>query len=90
MTRPRCSYDVLNVTSSPLLVPAAFVAEIRKWYPVIALAVLAFLAIIAIGAVVRQTFAVALYRYATTSSAQGPFEQRDLQSPFRPKRGLFR
>jgi Family of unknown function (DUF6159) len=57
---------------------------------VIALAVLAFLAIIAIGAVVRQTFAVALYRYATTSSAQGPFEQRDLQSPFSPKRGLFR
>ena len=52
--------------------------------------VLALVAIIAVTAVVRQTFAVALYRYATTGSAERPFEQRDLQAPFSPKRGLFR
>jgi hypothetical protein len=52
--------------------------------------VLVLVAITAIAAVVRQTFAVALYRYATTGSAEGPFEQRDLQAPFSPKRGLFR
>lgn len=52
--------------------------------------VLVLVAIIAITTVVRQTFAVALYRYATTGSAEGPFEQRDLQAPFNPKRGLFR
>jgi hypothetical protein len=51
---------------------------------------LVLVAIIAITAVVRQTFAVALYRYATTGSAEGPFEQRDLQAPFSPKRGPFR
>jgi hypothetical protein len=51
---------------------------------------LTLVAIGAIAAVVRQTFAVALYRYATTGSAEGPFEQRDLQAPFSPKRRLFR
>ena len=30
------AYDVLNVTSAPLLVPLAFVAEILKWYSVFA------------------------------------------------------
>ena len=30
------AYDVLNVTSAPSLVPAAFVAEILKWYSVFA------------------------------------------------------
>jgi hypothetical protein len=29
-------YDVLNATSSPLAVPAEFVAVIRKWYSVFA------------------------------------------------------
>ena len=52
--------------------------------------VLVLVAITAITAVVRQTFAVALYRYATTGSAEGPFEQHDLQAPFSPKRGPFR
>jgi hypothetical protein len=52
--------------------------------------VLVLVAIVAITAVVRQTFAVALYRYATAGSAEGPFEQRDLQAPFSPKRGPFR
>lgn len=56
---------------------------------VIALAVLTFIAISAIAAVVRQTFAVALYRYAKTESAPGPFQARDLQSPFRSKRRMF-
>jgi len=51
--------------------------------------VLLLVAIFAITTVVRQTFAVALYRYATTGSATGPFEQRDLQAPFGRKRGPF-
>lgn len=50
---------------------------------------LAFVAINALAGVVRQTFAVALYRYATTGSGDGPFEPRDLQAPFSPKRGLL-
>jgi hypothetical protein len=57
---------------------------------VIFVGVIVLVAIVAITTVVRQTFAVALYRYATTGSAEGPFEQRDLQVPFSPKRGLFR
>lgn len=56
---------------------------------VIALAVVAVVTIGAIGAVVRQTFAVALYRYAKTDSAPGPFQARDLQKPFRSKRRMF-
>lgn len=55
----------------------------------IAVAVIVFISIIAISAVVRQTFAVALYRYAKTSDAQGPFQERDLQSPFGSKRRMF-
>ena len=47
--------------------------------------VLALVAIIAVTAVVRQTFAVALYRYATTWSAERPFEQRDQQSAVQPQ-----
>jgi hypothetical protein len=56
---------------------------------VIFLAAIAFVGIVAINAVVRQTFAVALYRYATTSTAQGPFAQSDLQAPFRGKRDFL-
>jgi len=56
---------------------------------VIIVALLAFVAISALAGAVRQTFAVALYRYATTGSGEGPFEQRDLQAPFSRKRGLF-
>jgi signal peptidase I len=52
---------------------------------VIALAGVLLLSLVAVAAVVRQTFAVALYRYATTGAAQGPFEVEDLQSPFRAK-----
>lgn len=55
---------------------------------VIIVSLLVFVAISALAGVVRQTFAVALYRYATTGSDEGPFERRDLQAPFRPKRGL--
>jgi hypothetical protein len=53
---------------------------------VIVLGVLALAAIVALQLVVRQTFAVALYRYATDGSAQGPFAEGDLQSPFGRKR----
>lgn len=56
---------------------------------VIAVGALGLLSIVAIQLVVRQTFAVALYRYATTGTAPGPFEEGDLQSPFARKRGLF-
>lgn len=60
------------------------------FYLVIALAVVALMLVIAAQVVVRQTFAVALYLYATTNVAQGPFANGDLQSPFGRKRGLFR
>jgi hypothetical protein len=54
---------------------------------VIAIGVLLLVAIFALQFAVRQTFAVALYRYATTGEAQGPFAEGDLQSPFRRRRG---
>lgn len=54
---------------------------------VIVLGVLVLAAIVALQLVVRQTFAVALYRYATDGTAQGPFAEHDLQSPFARKRG---
>jgi hypothetical protein len=54
---------------------------------VIALGVLALVAIGALQAVVRQTFTVALYRYATSGSTQGPFAESDLSAPFSRRRG---
>jgi Family of unknown function (DUF6159) len=54
---------------------------------VIVLGVLVLAAIVALQLVVRQTFAVALYRYATDGTARGPFAEHDLQSPFARKRG---
>jgi hypothetical protein len=54
---------------------------------VIVLGVLALAAIVAVQLVVRQTFAVALYRYAAAGTAPGPFAESDLQSPFGRKRG---
>jgi hypothetical protein len=54
---------------------------------VIAVGVLLLVAIFALQFAVRQTFAVALYRYATTGEAQGPFAEGDLRSPFGRKRG---
>jgi hypothetical protein len=56
----------------------------------IALGVLTLVAIFALQAVVRQTFAVALYRYATSGSAQGPFAEGDLDAPFSRRRGGLR
>ncbi len=53
---------------------------------VIVLGVLVLAAIVALQLVVRQTFAVALYRYATDGSALGPFAEGDLQAPFARKR----
>ncbi len=55
----------------------------------IGLGVLAIVALFALQLVVRQTFAVALYRYATDGAAQGPFTEGDLQSPFGRRRGRF-
>lgn len=57
---------------------------------VLALAGLSLLAIVALQVVVRQTFAVALYRYATTGASQGAFDEHDMQAAFRRKRGLLR
>ncbi len=54
---------------------------------VLALGVLALAAIAALQLLVRQTFAVALYRYATTGDTPGPFVEGDLQSPFRRRKG---
>jgi hypothetical protein len=47
-------------------------------------------ALVGLQIVVRQTFAVALYRYATEGSVAGPFEERDLRAPFSPRRGRAR
>jgi len=54
---------------------------------VVGVGVLVLVVISALQLVVRQTFAVALYRYATGGSAPGPFDERDLRSPFGPRRG---
>jgi Family of unknown function (DUF6159) len=54
---------------------------------VIVAGVLALATIVAVQLVVRQTFAVALYRYAASGAAPGPFDESDLQSPFGRKRG---
>ncbi len=56
---------------------------------VIGVGALALVAIGALQAVVRQTFTVALYRYATDGSVSGPFAEGDLSAPFsRRRRGL--
>jgi Family of unknown function (DUF6159) len=54
---------------------------------VIVVGVLALAAIFAVQLVVRQTFAVALYRYAAGGAAPAPFAESDLHSPFGRKRG---
>ncbi len=54
---------------------------------IIVAGVLALAAVVALQLLVRQTFAVALYRYATSGDAAGPFEAGDLQSPFRRRGG---
>ena len=53
---------------------------------VIGAGVIALVAVVALQLVVRQTFSVALYRYATSGDAQGPFAEHDLSSPFARKR----
>jgi Family of unknown function (DUF6159) len=52
----------------------------------IAIGVLALVAIIGLQTVVRQTFSVALYRYAKDGAVPEHFSEHDLQSPFRRKR----
>lgn len=56
----------------------------------IAVGALVLVAIFALQAVVRQTFSVALYRYATSGSAQGPFAEGDLSTPFSRRRSGLR
>ena len=73
-------FIVLGVAVSS--VPALLIA-------VIALGVLSFVALIVLQLLVRQTFAVALYRFATTGDGQAGFAQSDLESAFRRKRGLL-
>ncbi len=53
----------------------------------IVLGVIALVAIVALQIVVRQTFSVALYRYATSGAVPGAFSEHDLQSPFGRRRG---
>jgi Family of unknown function (DUF6159) len=53
---------------------------------IVAVGALALVSIVALQLLVRQTFAVALYRYATTGNAFGPFSEGDLQSPFARRR----
>jgi membrane-anchored glycerophosphoryl diester phosphodiesterase (GDPDase) len=55
--------------------------------------IVAFLACLAalfgFSAVIRQTFAVALYRYANGDGAPSQFSKSDLEAPFRKRRGLL-
>ena len=53
---------------------------------VFALAAAAFVALTALSSVVRQIFAVALYRYAADNDTSGPFTEQDLRSPFKTRR----
>lgn len=52
----------------------------------IAIGALVLVAVFALQLVVRQTFVVALYRYATEGAAPGPFAEHDLRSPFGRRR----
>lgn len=67
------------------IVATSNVAAVRD--VVIGVAVLALVAIGALQAVVRQTFSVALYRYATSGAVPGPFAESDLSAPFSSRRG---
>ncbi len=53
---------------------------------VFALAVAVFVALVALSGVVRQIFAVALYRYAAENDTSGPFHEQDLRAPFTKRR----
>jgi hypothetical protein len=53
---------------------------------VFALAAAAFVALVALSGVVRQIFAVALYRYAADNNTSGPFHEHDLRVPFSNRR----
>ncbi len=44
--------------------------------------VIAFVMLLAASSVIRQAFAVVLYRYAAAGSAPGPFTDADLRAPF--------
>jgi hypothetical protein len=79
----------------PVIVVLVFVLAATGGDPavrdaVIVVGILTIVGIAALQLVVRQTFAVALYRYATSSTTQGPFTEHDLQSPFSRKRGISR
>jgi Family of unknown function (DUF6159) len=52
----------------------------------VAAGALVLVAVFALQLLVRQTFAVALYRYATEGAAPGPFAEQDLRSPFAARR----
>jgi len=53
---------------------------------VFALAAAVFVALVALSGVVRQIFAVALYRYAAENDTSGPFHEQDLRAPFTKRR----
>lgn len=53
---------------------------------VFALGAAALVAVTALSGVVRQIFAVALYRYAAENDASGPFSEQDLHTPFSRRR----
>lgn len=74
----------VGVALAAVIVAAGDQPAVRDF--AIALAILAIVAIVALQNVVRQTFAVALYRFATTNAPQGPFADGDLRSPFGRRR----
>ncbi len=56
----------------------------------IAVAVVLFGVLLVFQTAVSQVFRLAVYRYATTGEAAGPFTTAELQSAFQPKKNRFR
>jgi hypothetical protein len=52
--------------------------------------IVAFVVLVGLGALIRQVFAVVLYRYATSGAPPAHFNESDLNSPFGERSGLFR
>jgi hypothetical protein len=69
------------------VVPVALLFALSPVVGVIA-AVIVFGALAAVSSALSGIFSAALYRYATTGVAAGPFSSADLQGSFRTKKGL--
>jgi hypothetical protein len=69
----------------PVIVLAGVIAAISVPLGIV-IGILAVGALIAVGSAVSGVFQAALYRYATSGTADGAFHVADLQSSFRPRK----